>query len=268
MKKVDVFGADGKKAGTIDLPEQFSEGLRTDVIRRAVLAIASHNRQPYGTDPWAGTRTSASFRGERGVYGSWANRGMHRTSRIRIGTGYQTGTARMVPGAVKGRRAHPPKAEKIWDQKINAKERKLAIRSGIAATSDAGKIAARGHKAKGLQFPIVADDKIAAFRKTKDAVEFMLKIGLAEELHRIKEKRVRAGKGKTRGRKYRTKKGPLVVVAGSKNMAHAFSGISGVDVVAVKNLNADVLAPGAAPGRLTIWTKGAVEALAKEKLFM
>lgn len=268
LMKAEIIGIDGKKAGTIDLPAQFEEEFRTDVIQRSILAIASHDRQPYGTDPWAGTRTSASYRGYRRGFGTWANKGMHRTARIRIKTGYQTGTARLVPQAVKGRKAHPPKAEKIWSQKINAKENRLAIRSAIAATANESLVKARNHHFDGLKLPLIVEDNATQMKKTKEAISFMHKIGLGAELERVSERKIRAGIGKTRGRRYKTKKGPLIVIADDKSRASAFSGIRGIDVVPVKSLNVKVLAPGAQAGRLTIWTKGAIEKLGKEKLFV
>jgi large subunit ribosomal protein L4e len=52
-------------------------------------------------------------------------------------------------------------------------------------------------------------------------------------------------------------------VAENKGLADAANNIPGVDVVTVKNLNAELLAPGAHPGRLTLWTNGALEQLDK-----
>jgi large subunit ribosomal protein L4e len=37
--------------------------------------------------------------------------------------------------------------------------------------------------------------------------------------------------------------------------------IPGIDVTTAKNLNAELLAPGGVPGRLTIYTESAVKAL-------
>ena len=59
--KVDVFDLQGKPKEKIDLPKVFSEQVREDLIRRAVLAVMSDQRQSYGTDPMAGKRTSAHF---------------------------------------------------------------------------------------------------------------------------------------------------------------------------------------------------------------
>ena len=53
----------------------------------------------------------------------------------------------VMPGTVGGRRAHPPKADKIWSQKINTTERRKAIRSAIAGTINMDFVKDRGHKA-------------------------------------------------------------------------------------------------------------------------
>ena len=47
----------------------------------------------------------------------------------------------------------------------------------------------------------------------------------------------------------------------------AADNIPGIDVVKVNDINVELLAPGKVPGRLTLWTAGAIEALEKEKLF-
>ncbi|MBM4400431.1 MAG: 50S ribosomal protein L4, partial [Crenarchaeota archaeon] len=74
---------------------------------------------------------------------------------------------------------------------------------------------------------------------------------------------IRAGKGKRRGRKMKQAIGPLIVVAENKGIFDAASNIPGVDVAMVYNLNAEMLAPGTNPGRLTLWTNGAIEQLDK-----
>jgi len=49
-------------------------------------------------------------------------------------------------------------------------------------------------------------------------------------------------------------------------IAKAARNIPGVDVVKVDNLGVIHLAPGGVPGRLTIWTAGAIEALRRAEL--
>lgn len=266
--KVQILSITGTKKGEINLPKQFEEEIREDLIKRAVLAIHSHNRQPHGASPEAGKKTSARHSARRRAYGSWANRGLSRVKRIRVGSGFLTGTARFVPHAVKGRRAHPPKAEKIWSQKINNKERKMAIRSAISATSNKELVIKRGHRADKIRFPLIIEDKFEGLNKTKEVKKILDKVGCKDDLERTSKRKIRAGKGKMRGNKYKTKKGPLIVISEDKGISKGAGNILGVEVINVKNLNAKVLAPGAQPARLTIWSKGAIETLEKEKLFM
>ena len=99
------------------------------------------------------------------------------------------------------------------------------------------------------------------FKKTKQIKEFLEKIGLKKELERTKEKGIRAGKGKKRGRKYKKKKSVLFVISEDKGILRAVKNIPGVDVSLAKNLNAELLAPGTHPGRLTIFTESAIKKL-------
>ena len=62
------------------------------------------------------------------------------------------------------------------------------------------------------------------------------------------------------------KVGPLFVVSKKCDLIKAARNLPGVDVVQVKDLNAEVLAPGTHPGRLVIWSKSAIEAL-REGMF-
>ena len=57
--------------------------------------------------------------------------------------------------------------------------------------------------------------------------------------------------------------GPLIVVAENRGVVNAASNIPGVDVAMVNDLNAEMLAPGTHPGRLTLWSNGAIEQLDK-----
>ena len=48
-------------AGKKQLPQQFSEPLREDLIKRAVEALRANRRQKYGADPRAGKKSSAKL---------------------------------------------------------------------------------------------------------------------------------------------------------------------------------------------------------------
>ena len=124
--QLKILDTEGKESGKVDLPKQFSEPVRPGLIKRAVLAIQSHKRQPYGTDPRAGMKSSAELsrrrRKYRGSYGFGISR-VPRKILSRRGT-RMNWVGAFAPGTVGGREAHPPKASKKWAQKINKKERK------------------------------------------------------------------------------------------------------------------------------------------------
>ncbi|HID44051.1 MAG TPA: 50S ribosomal protein L4 [Archaeoglobaceae archaeon] len=105
--KADVLGMDGNKVEEIELPPVFEEELRPDIIRKAVHSVQSHGRQPYGVNPLSGINFSAE---------NWGpGHGVARVPRLKSGGR----RAAKVPQAVKGRRAHPPKVQKNWYEKIN-----------------------------------------------------------------------------------------------------------------------------------------------------
>jgi len=266
--KLDILDSTKNKVGEIKLPVQFTEDVRPDLILRAVLAIQSHKRQPYAASPLAGKRASAKLsrrrRKYRGSYGIGISR-VPRKIMTRSGTRFNWVGA-FMPGTVGGRRAHPPKTEKIWWHKINEKERSKAIRSAISATVIKEVVAERGHSVPD-NYPFILDDKFESFDKTKSVLDSLKKLGLENELERVESRKVRAGKGKLRGRKYTQKKGPLIVVSKKDKLIMAASNIPGVDIVEVKSLNAELLAPGGKAGRLTLWTQAAINILEKEKLF-
>ncbi len=260
-----VRGLDGKDGIEVKLPKQFNEVFRPDLIKRAVLSIQSHKRQPYGAQPGAGMRASATLSKRRKNYKTCYDKGIARTPRKILsarGLNFHWVGA-VAPNTVSGRRAHPPKAEKVWDLKMNRKERRLAIRSAIAVTVNAEMVKKRGHKAESL----IVDTKFEELNKTKEVENLFLKLGLKDELERISVRKVRAGKGKLRNRRYRIKKGPLIVVSKKCALVSSARNLMGVDVCVVKDLNTELLAPGTHAGRLTLWSQGALDLLDKENLF-
>jgi len=251
QKTAEIFDLQGKSTGKIDLPAVFSTPIRPDVIKRAVLAIQSNRLQPQGRDPMAGKKTTAESRG--------TGSGIARIPRVKGGSG----RAAFAPSTVKGRQPHPPRAEKIIVKNIPKKEAKLALTSAIAATAEKAVVAKRGHKIDDVVgLPLVVDNALEGLSKAKEVEEAFSKWGFDAELTRVRESRkVRAGKGKHRGRKMKQAVGPLIVVVDEKSLLAAASNIPGVEVTTVTRLNTEMLAPGTHPGRLTVWTNGAIEKL-------
>jgi len=260
--KVDVLNLNGEPVEKIDLPQVFNESYRPDVIRRAVISLQSQRRQPYGPNVLAGLRTSAHYHGSRRKRYTMMMRDMARMQRIHGGAPHMAWRARKVPQAVKGRRAFPPKVEKIWEQKINKKEKNLALRSAIAATANKDIVMTRGHAIDKIKtLPLIVKDDIEKLKKTKDVEKLLLSLGLEEELKRLDKRKVRPGKGKMRGRKYKGRIGPLIIVEKDKDIKKACKNMTGVDVLNVKNISVEHLAPGSTAGRLTIWSKSSIEKL-------
>ena len=140
---------------------------------------------------------------------------------------------------------------KNWSQKLNSKQRRVARNSAIAATADRDMVTARGHRFdEAVRFPIVIDDYVETRDgsderydveslplqySTRKFVAMMEGLGLGADLERAKDGRgIRAGKGKMRGRRYRTPKSILLVVSSKEGLHKAAANVPGVDVVAAK----------------------------------
>ena len=268
----ESFLVEAKQGKAVSLPDAFSSDIRIDLIRSAVHSSRANRRQPYGHKehngkkaPQPGMKHSVEWWGKgRGV------------SRIMRKTGQRTGAQN--PHTRGGRRAHGPKVDKDWSQKLNSKQKVAARDSAIAASADPEIVAARGHRfVEGTNFPIIIDgyvesrqgsdekydvESIPLQYSTRKFIAIMEGIGLGEDLTRAKSgKTIRAGKGTMRGRKTRTPKSILLVVSNRDGLHKAASNVPGVDVVVAKDLCAEDLAPGGDPGRLTVWTKQAIEAM-------
>ncbi|MFT4310095.1 MAG: 50S ribosomal protein L4 [Candidatus Woesearchaeota archaeon] len=267
--KVDVKDLENKVVKSVDLPSQFDEQIRFDIIKRAVLSIQANNRQPYGADPAAGMKHSAKLSRRRRNYKTSYGFGISRVPRkilSRNGT-RMNWVGAQAPGTVGGREAHPPKATKLWEQKINTKERKKAIRSALAASVSNHYVTQRGHKLP-QGYPFIVVDALEALTKTSEVLAGLQQLGFEAELARCAVKRIRAGKGKSRGRKYKRTVGPLLVVSGTCALSKSARNIAGVQVCPVSTLSTELLAPGCAPGRLVVFSEKALQVMQDKKLFM
>ena len=246
--KAQVLQLDGAVSREITLPAVFNEEYRPDLIRKAVISQQSERRQPHGTDPYAGIRSSA--------VGWGSGRGMSHVPRLKNGS-----RAAKVPQAKGGREAHPPKTEKILVRYINKKEKAKALRSAISATTNEDLVKERGHRFEG-GIPVVLEDRFEELKKTAEVINALSSAGVYADVERSKSSRkVRAGRGKMRGRRYKQRKSLLIVTSGQP-LAAAMN-LAGVDVITVDHLNTELLAPGSQAGRLTVWTESALMALTR-----
>ena len=253
MTKVPLYGLDGNTKEEIRLPNIFFTEYRPDLIQKSFNILHANKRQSYGSDIFAGMKHATASIGK--------GRGMSRVPRLTQGR-----NAALAPCVVGGRRAHPPKSEKNWNEKINKKEKIFAKKSAIAATFNTELVSKRGHKFDTkISLPIIIDDKFEKIKKTKEVIDLFKKIGIYEDLIRANNgKHIRAGKGKRRGRKYKIPKSVLII-SKNKNIIKNSDNLLGVEIVNEKYLNIGHLAPGGVAGRLTIFTKSALEQIGGTK---
>ncbi|MFZ1128681.1 50S ribosomal protein L4 [Methanoregula sp.] len=244
--KAQVKTIEGGVAKDIELPAMFSDEYRPDLIKKAVMALQSTRRQPHGSYPFAGICSSA--------VGWGSGRGASHVPRLKNGS-----RAAKVPQAKGGREAHPPVTAKVLIKEINQKEKQKAFRSAVAASIRADLVSGRGHTFDG-EVPLIFEDKFETLGRTQDVISALTSIGVYKDVERAKDSRkVRAGKGKLRGRRYKQRKSLLIVTSGPE--FRAARNLAGVDVVTVDQLNVEHLAPGMQAGRLTVWTESAVTRL-------
>ncbi len=136
----------------------------------------------------------------------------------------------------------------------------MALRSAIAFTASKEAVKERGHRFDDeLDFPLVVSDDIEKYSRASEARALLTTLGVWDDIEKVQDT------AKIRNHKKKHRIGPLVVVSNSKMAGKAFGNLAGVDVVTVKDLSVEALAPGTRPGRLTIWTEGAVKELANRE---
>jgi len=161
-----------------------------------------------------------------------------------------------------GRMFNPNAIWRRWQRKVNLTQRRHAVASAVAASAVPSLVLARGHRINQVpEVPLVLDS--VAYEKVHDVVALLTRIGLKDELDKVKDtKKIRAGQGKYRNNRYRTRKGPLIVFSNEDRLIQRSSrNIPGVETCHVDRLNLLQLAPGGHLGRLIVWTKPAFERL-------
>lgn len=162
-----------------------------------------------------------------------------------------------------GRMFAPTKTWRRWHRKINKNQRRYAMCSALAATGLPALVMARGHRIDRIhEVPLVVSDTVQDVSKTKDAVRILKALNAYADVEKSKDSRkIRAGKGKMRNRRYVQKKGPLIIYNEDHGLTRAFRNLPGVDMLHIDRLNLLHLAPGGHLGRFCIWTKSAFSKL-------
>lgn len=136
-----------------------------------------------------------------------------------------------------GRMFAPTKTWRKWHVKVSVSQRRFATVSALAASALPSLVLARGHRISNIpEVPLVvpasAEESIV---KTKEAVELLKSIGAYDDVDKVKgSKKLRAGVGKMRNRRYTQRRGPLIVYSAEGSpIVKAFRNLPGVEVVNV-----------------------------------
>ncbi|KAK7751276.1 60S ribosomal protein L4B [Diatrype stigma] len=259
---VTIIGKDGAPSGaTHPLPTVFASPIRPDIVQQVHTGIAKNKRQPYAVSEKAGHQTSAE---------SWGTgRAVARIPRVSGGGTHRAGQAAFGNMCRSGRMFAPTKTWRKWHIKINQGQKRFATASALAASAVPPLLLARGHQISQVpEVPLVIDSAVfenAAAAKTSAALAILRAVGAAADIEKAKaSKKLRAGKGKLRGRRHRQRRGPLVIYdpeVDGKELVTGTRNLPGVETSSVHSLNLLQLAPGGHLGRFVVWTSAAFKAL-------
>lgn len=182
-----------KQAGIFDLKtlkkestKQFSLDVKNpELIKKLEFILLSNRKQKYSNDSLAGLKKVVS----KNKKGS----GRARVQRLK------SGLARENPNVIGGRRAHPPKIEKEIKKKMNKKEKKQAVRSLFSELEFQNNLMLKEEK-KAVLF---SDSFFEQIETRAEILSFFEKFYPQEV---SQKKKLRAGKGKMRNRKFQNLK--------------------------------------------------------------
>ena len=240
--------------GEVQLPEVFLAPVRSDLVNFVFANLNKNRRQAYGVDQRAGMEYNAE---------SWGpGRAVARVPRVSGSGTHRSGQGAFANSCRGGRMFNPTTVWRRLHRKVNLNQRRHAVASAVAASAVPSLVLARGHRINQVpEIPLVVDSLQVS--KTKELLKILNMLGCEDELSTIVEnKKIRPGVGKARNRKFKVKKGPLIIYDnGSVNVKKAARNIPGVEVCHVERLNLLQLCPGGHLGRFVIWTKDAFEKL-------
>ena len=240
--------------GEVAVPHVFLAPIRSDIVHFVFYNLNKNRRQAYAVNKDAGMLYNAE---------SWGTgRAVARIPRVGGSGTHRSGQGAFGNMCRGGRMFNPNVTWRRWHRKVNLTQRRHAVASAIAASAVPSLVLARGHRVNQVpEVPLVVDT--LAFDRTKDVIAILSRLGLKAELDKVKDTRkIRAGQGKYRNRRYKSRKGPLVVYSNEDRLiTQTARNIPGVETCHVDRLNLLQLAPGGHLGRLIVWTKPAFERL-------
>lgn len=252
----------GEATAQVSLAAVFGAPIRPDIVHFVHTQMAKNARQAYAVKNNFGP--SGVVAGMQHSAKSWGTgRAVARIPRVSGGGTHRAGQAAFGNMCRSGRMFAPTKVWRKWHRKINTNQKRYAVVSALAASAIPGLVQARGHKIDNVaEVPLVVDNSVESITKTKEAVAVLQTLGAYADVQKVLDsKKMRAGQGKLRGRRFVQRRGPLVVYNNDNGIVQAFRNLPGVETAQVSRLNLLQLAPGSHLGRFIIWTQSAFEQL-------
>ncbi len=238
------------------LPDVFKAPIRTDIVLRVVNDLAKNKRQAHGVNKDAGMLYNAE---------SWGTgRAVARIPRVGGSGTHRSGQGAFGNMCRGGRMFNPKLTWRRWHRKVNLTLKRHAVASAIAATAVPSLVLARGHRVNQVpELPLVVDKLNSG--KAKELYVIFKKLGVLDDIEKvINTRKIRPGQGKSRNRRYQSRKGPLIVYDNEAALIkQASSNIPGVEICHIDRLNLLQLAPGGHVGRFVVWTRSAFDKLSK-----
>ncbi|XP_075202171.1 large ribosomal subunit protein uL4 [Anomaloglossus baeobatrachus] len=253
---ISVYSEKGEASGkNVTMPAVFKAPIRPDIVNFVHTNLRKNNRQPYAVSERAGHQTSAE---------SWGTgRAVARIPRVRGGGTHRSGQGAFGNMCRGGRMFAPTKTWRRWHRRVNVTQKRYAVCSALAASALPALVMSKGHRIEEIpEVPLVVEDKVENYKKTKEAVLLLKKLKAWNDIKKVyASQRIRAGKGKMRNRRRIQRRGPCVIYNEDNGIVKAFRNIPGITLLGVNKLNLLRLAPGGHVGRFCIWTESAFRKL-------
>uniref|UniRef100_A0A8B9G4N7 Large ribosomal subunit protein uL4 C-terminal domain-containing protein n=1 Tax=Amazona collaria TaxID=241587 RepID=A0A8B9G4N7_9PSIT len=241
---ISVYSEKGEALGkNVTLPAVFKAPIRPDVVNFVHTNLRKNNRQPYAVSELAGHQTSAE---------SWGTgRAVARIPRVRGGGTHRSGQGAFGNMCRGGRMFAPTKTWRRWHRRVNTTQKRYAICSALAASALPALVMSKGHRIEEIpELPLVVEDKVESYKKTKEAVLLLKKLKAWNDIKKVyASQRMRAGKGKMRNHRRIQHRGPCIILQRGQWDRQR------ITLLDMNKLNLLRLAPGSHVGRFCIWTE-------------
>uniref|UniRef100_A0A2K5J1V1 Large ribosomal subunit protein uL4 n=1 Tax=Colobus angolensis palliatus TaxID=336983 RepID=A0A2K5J1V1_COLAP len=236
---IPVYSKKGESSGkNVTLPAVFKAPIQPDIVNF-----------PYTVSELAGHQTSAD---------SWGTgRAVARIPTVRGSGTHRSGQGAFGNMCCGGQMFAATKTWRCWHRRGNTTQKRYAVRSALAASALPALVMSKGHRVEEVpELPLVVEDKVEGYKKTKEAVLLRKKLKAWNDIKKVYASQgMRAGKGKTRNCCRIQRRGPCIIYNEDNGIIKAFRNIPGITLLNVSKLNILKLPPGGHVGRFCIWTE-------------